>query len=40
MSVIASNGVDGDDEDLVMSRKLWDKVREKGFDYEDTESSG
>ena len=32
MSVIASSGVDGDDEDLHLSQKLWDKVREKGFD--------
>ena len=32
MSVIASSGVDGDDEDLHLSQKLWDKVRAKGFD--------
>lgn len=32
MSVIASSGVDGDDEDLRLSQKLWDKVRQKGFD--------
>lgn len=32
MSVIASNGVDGDDEELHLSQKLWDKVRAKGFD--------
>lgn len=33
MSVIASSGVDGNDEDLILSKKLWDKVREKGFDH-------
>ena len=32
MSVIASNGVDGDDEELYLSQKLWDKVRAQGFD--------
>lgn len=40
MSVIATSGVDGDDEDLMMSQKLWDKVREKGFNHVDTESEG
>jgi hypothetical protein len=33
MSVIASSGVDGNDEELILSQKLWDKVREKGFDH-------
>lgn len=39
MSVIASSGVDGDDEELQLSKKLWDKIREKGFDYSDSEKS-
>jgi hypothetical protein len=32
MSVIASSGIDGNDEDLYLSQKLWDKLREKGFE--------
>lgn len=32
MSVIASSGIDGNDEDLMMPRRIWDKLREKGFD--------
>ncbi len=31
MSVIATTTLDND-EDLMMSRKLWDDVRNKGFD--------
>ena len=32
MSVIASSGIDGNDEDLQLSQKLWDKLREIGFE--------
>lgn len=32
MSVIASSGVDGNDEDLFLSRKVWDKLQQKGFE--------
>jgi hypothetical protein len=35
MSVIASNGADGNDEDLFLSDRLWDKVRKKGFERVD-----
>jgi len=35
MSVIASNGADGNDEDLFLSERLWDKVRQKGFEKVD-----
>jgi methylmalonyl-CoA mutase cobalamin-binding subunit len=49
MSVIASSGIDGNDEDLYLSQKLWDKLREKGFegigektdsDEDESEESG
>jgi hypothetical protein len=33
MSVIASSGIDGNDEDLMLSRKIWDKLQEKGFEH-------
>ena len=32
MSVIASSGIDGNDEDLMLSKKIWDKLHAKGFD--------
>lgn len=32
MSVIASSGMNENDEELFLSQKLWDKIRSKGFD--------
>lgn len=49
MSVIATSGIDGNDEDLYLSQKVWDKLREKGFegigdksdsDEDESEDSG
>lgn len=38
MSVIATTTLDND-EDLTMSRKLWDRIREKGFENADEDSN-